>query len=203
MVSRETKFKIFAFVLICFSICMNFKVWIYDGYIVPYFKLWKIEREIIIKPTLISTFISLLILGGYVIRNIADIFNDCIKIAFIITDILFFSGFIAMFANSETIIFGISSQGLLLMIIVLMWIGLKSLLRYIILAFISASIFFISQLNKAMGFFGALYILCAFLSFSIQIYTNILPNVTNIKNEFFGNSKEKKTDENYELEDNY
>ena len=203
MVSRETKFKISAFVLICLSICMNFKVWIYDGYIVPYFNLWKIEKEIIIKPTLISTIISLLILGGYFIRNINDIFNDCIKIAFIIVDILFFSGFISMFANSETNIFGISSQGLLLMIIILMWIGLKSLLRYIILAFISASIFFISQLNKAMGFFGAIYILCAFLSFSIQIYTNILPNVGNLNKEFFGNSKDKKKDEKYELNDDY
>ena len=55
---------------------------------------------------------------------------------------------------------------------------------------------FLSQLNEAMGFFGALYILFAFLSFSIQIYTNILPNVSSFNSEFFG---QKKKNPEYEL----
>ena len=130
--------------------------------------------------------ISVFLFGGYIIRNMYDIFNDYLKIAFCIIDIIFFSGFIAMFASGETNILGFSSQGLLIMIIILMWIGLKSLLRYILLAFIASSILFISQINEAMGFFGAIYILSAFISFSIQIYTNILPNVTKLNSEFFG-----------------
>ena len=96
-----------------------------------------------------------------------------------------------MFSSSETIILGISSQSILLLIVVSMWIGLKSILRYIILIFIILSASFLGELNEAMGFWGALYILFAFLSFSIQVYTNILPNVSNINYEFYGLAKKK------------
>ena len=76
-----------------------------------------------------------------------------------------------------------------ILIIVLMWIGMKSLLRYIILVFIASSVYFVGQLNESMGFFGALYIIFAFLSFAMQIYTNILPNYNKIPSEFFGQIK--------------
>ena len=99
-----------------------------------------------------------------------------------------------MFSSSETIILGISPQSILLLIVVSMWIGLKSILRYLILIFIAFSASFLGELNEAMGFWGALYILFAFLSFSIQIYTNILPNVSNINYEFYGHAK-KNNDE--------
>ena len=70
--------------------------------------------------------------------------------------------------------------------VALMSIGVKSLIRYILLVFVASSTLFISQINEAMGFFGTIYILCAFSSFAIQIYTNIFPNITNFKSEFFG-----------------
>ena len=128
--------------------------------------------------------ISLFLFGGYIIRNLNEILNDFIKILFFIIDIIFFSGFIAMFADGKTNIFGFSSQGLILVMVALMWIGLKSLLRYILLVFVASSTLFISQINEAMSFFGTIYILCAFFSFAIQIYTNIFPNITNFKYEF-------------------
>ena len=106
-----------------------------------------------------------------------------------------------MFADKKTNFLGFSSQSLLILIIILIWIGMKSLLRYIILTFIFSSVYFIGQLNEAMGFFGALYIICAFLSFSIQIYTNILPNYNEISSEFFGIKKEKKVNLINELEE--
>ena len=197
MVSRENKFKIIAFILLVLSISLNFKGWIYD------YKLffWNRSTYINIKPSLITTLISLFLFGGYIIRNINLIFNDNIKIIFCIVDILFFSGFIAMFADKTTNFLGFSSQSLLLLMIVLMWIGMKSFLRYIILAFIASSVYFVGQLNEVMGFFGALYILFAFLSFLIQIYTNILPNYANIGSDFFvQRKKEGKLTEEEELE---
>ena len=148
MISREKRLIIIALVLVCLSISLNFKVWIYDYY---WLYLIPTKKVIIIKPTLITTMISVFLLGGYIIRNINDIFNDVIKILFCIIDIIFFSGFIAMFANSKTNIFGFSSQGLLVMAIILMWLGLKSISRYVILSFISLSTLFISQLNEVMG----------------------------------------------------
>ena len=119
--------------------------------------------------------ISLFLSGGYIIRNLNEILNVFIKILFFIIDIIFFSGFIAMFADGKTNIFGFSSQGLILVMVALMWIGLKSLLRYILLVFVASSTLFISQINEAMGFFGTIYILCAFFSFAIQIYSLISP----------------------------
>ena len=143
--------------------------------------------------------ISLFLFGGYIIRNLNEILNDFIKILFFIIDIIFFSGFIAMFADGKTNIFGFSSQGLILVMVALMWIGVKSLLRYILLVFVASSTLFISQINEAMGFFGTIYILCAFFSFAIQIYTNIFPNITNFKSEFFGPTRGGREDQDIQL----
>ena len=184
MISRENKFKIIAFILLVFSISLSFKGWIYDY---KFLYIWKTSKSkyINIKPSLMTTLISLFLFGGYIIRNINLILNDNIKIIFCMIDMLFFSGFIAMFADKTTNFLGFSSQSLLLLMIILMWIGMKSFLRYIILAFVASSVFFVGQLNEVMGFFGELYILFAFLSFSIQIYINILPNYANIGSDFF------------------
>ena len=195
MVNQENIFKIIAFFLIVISISLNFKVWVYDY---TFFGYNYYSKKISIKPTLITTMISLFLFGGYIIRNLNEILNDFIKILFFIIDIIFFSGFIAMFADG-TNIFGFSSQGLILVMVALMWIGLKSLLRYILLVFVASSTLFISQINEAMGFFGTIYILCAFFSFAIQIYTNIFPNITNFKSEFFGPTKEGREDQDIQL----
>ena len=183
MVKRENIFKIIALFLIVISISLNFKIWVYDY---TFYGYTYYSKNINIKPGLITTMISLFLFGGYIIRNINEILKDFIKIIFFIIDIIFFSGFIAMFADGKTNIFGFSSQGLILVMVALMWIGMKSLLRYIFLVFVASSTLFISQINEAMGFFGTIYILCAFFSFAIQIYTNIFPNITNFKSEFFG-----------------
>ena len=196
MVNRENIFKIIAFFLIAISISLNFKVWVYDYTFLGYNYY---SKKISIKPTLITTMISLFLFGGYIIRNLKEILNDFIKILFFIIDIIFFSGFIAMFADGKTNIFGFSSQGLILVMVALMWIGVKSLLRYILLVFVASSTLFISQINEAMGFFGTIYVLCAFFSFAIQIYTNIFPNITNFKYEFFGPTKEGREDQDIQL----
>ena len=52
--------------------------------------------------------------------------------------------------------------------------------------------FFISKVNEAMGYYGAIYILSAFFSFAIQIYTNILPKVVFNEKEYFGKKKIQK-----------
>ena len=196
MVNRENIFKIIVFFLIVISISLNFKVWVYDY---TFFGYNYYSKKISIKPTLITTMISLFLFGGYIIRNLNEILNDFIKILFFIIDIIFFSGFIAMFADGKSNIFGFSSQGLILVMVALMWIGVKSLLRYILLVFVASSTLFISQINEAMGFFGTIYILCAFFSFAMQIYTNIFPNITNFKYEFFDPTRERREDQDIQL----
>ena len=118
--------------------------------------------------------------------------DDYIKIVFYLLDLVFFAGFLSMTADSQTNILGFSSQSFLLHLIVLMWMGMRSLMRYVLLAFIGSSFMFLSRVNEAMGFNGSLYILLAFISFLIQIYTDILPKVQGMDKEFCGERKRKK-----------
>ena len=186
MANNTKILNIISFALLCVSICFNFKKWIYDYTFLGY----KIYSKVIdIKPTLLTSMYSVFLFGGYIIRNIHDIFKDYKKIIFYVFDLFFFSGFIAMFANGKTNILGFSSQSILLLLIVVMWIGMRSIIRYILLLFIASSFLFISKVNEAMGIFGSIYIFCAFFSFVIQLYTNILPNVRNINMEFCGKKK--------------
>ena len=198
MEENQNIYKIISFILLLISICFNFKEWVYDYKIFGY-KVF--SEEINIKPSLITTFISILLFGGYILRNKKDILSDSIKILFSIFDLLFFSGFIAMFANGDTNILGFSSQSVLFFTVVLIYIGINSFLRYIILIFIASSFLFISKVNQAMGIWGSIYILCAFASFVIQIYTNILPEIEFNKNDFFPEKekKEKDNNNNYQL----
>ena len=101
-----------------------------------------------------------------------------------------------MFANGDTNILGFSSQSILFLTVALIYVGINSLLRYIILIFIACSFLFISKVNQAMGIWGSIYILCAFASFLIQIYTNILPEIKFNKNDYFSEKEEKKVVEN-------
>ena len=48
-----------------------------------------------------------------------------------------------------------------------------------------------------MGYYGAIYILSAFFSIAIQIYTNILPKVAFNEKEYFGINRIQNDEENY------
>ena len=178
-----------SFILLIISICFNFCKWVYDYKIFGY-KIY--SEELNINPSFLTTLISILLFGGYILRNAEDIINDPRKIIFSILDLLFFSGFIAMFSNGNTNILGFSSQSVLFFTVILIHVGMKSILRYIILIFIASSFLFISKVNEAMGIWGSIYILCAFCSFIIQVYTNILPEIKITKDDYFSKMKENK-----------
>ena len=78
-----------------------------------------------------------------------------------------------------------------MLIIVLMYLGMRSLIRYLLVLFLTMVFFHISHVNDAMGFDGCIYMLSAFISFLIQIYLNILPKNKNesITRDFFGEKK--------------
>jgi hypothetical protein len=62
--------------------------------------------------------------------------------------------------------------------VALMWIGVKSLIRYILLVFVASSTLFISQINEAMDFLELFifYVLSSHLLYKyIQIYSQISP----------------------------
>ena len=82
-----------------------------------------------------------------------------------------------------------------------MLFGIRTFLRYIFLFFIACSFFFISKVNEAMGYYGAIYILSAFFSFAIQIYTNILPKVVFNEKEYFGENIQHAEENDYHEDD--
>jgi hypothetical protein len=187
--NKDSILKIISFILLCISISFNFRQYSYEKSFWGY-KIY--SQNIDIKPTLITTLFSLLIFGGYIIRNLNEIMDDYVKMVFYLLDLVFFAGFLSMTADSQTNILGFSSQSFLLHLIILMWMGMRSLMRYVLLAFIGSSFMFLSRVNEAMGFNGSLYILLAFISFLIQIYTDILPKVQGMDKEFCGERKRKK-----------
>ena len=185
---------IISLALLIISLVINLNDWIYDYYFFGY-NIY--SKKISIKPTLISSIIALLLFGGFITRNLEEMMNDHLIQLFFVLDLVFFSGFISLFSNGETNILGFSSQSLLFVIVILMWLGLRSLLRYVLLAFIICSIFFISQVNEAMGIYGALYIICAFFSFLIQVYQEILPKVEINEKDYLGLKENNESNENY------
>ena len=107
-------------------------------------------------------------------------------------DIFFYAGLLTVFNSKETFL-GISCQSFLYLMVVMTWIGMKSIIRYLYVIYIALSVFRISAVNQAMGVEGSIYILSAFFSILIQMHLNILPKVKNqnLYKDFFDEKKRK------------
>ena len=87
MEDNKDNYKIISFILLLISICFNFMQWVYDYKLFGY-KIY--SEQINIHPSLITTFISILLFGGYILRNKDYIMNDNTIIAFMVLDFIFF-----------------------------------------------------------------------------------------------------------------
>ena len=183
--NRERNLTIIAFTCLALSTSFNFRKYIYKNKILFFFNY---TEELNLEPSLISTLISILLFGGYIIRNLDDILKANIKFIFCIFDLFFFSGLISVFVRSKDNFMGFSPQALLLLMITLMWLGMKSMIRYLFISFVSLTFLYVSHVNDAMGFDGCIYLLSAFVSFLIQLYLNILPksNDQTLQDDFYG-----------------
>jgi len=185
---RNDILQIASFILLTISTNLNFKQYIYKN---KFLLIFEYSEALDLKPSLISTFLSILIFGGYIARNFKEIMDSNVKILFMFFDLLFFSGLISVFVRSKDTCLGFSPQALLLLIIVLMYLGMRSIIRYLLFIFITLVFVHISHVNDAMGFDGCIYMLFSFISFLIQIYLNILPKSKNesIGRDFFGEKR--------------
>ena len=185
MSKREEGLRLIAFSLIILSIYLNFKEYYYKSY-------YLFNHTLDLKPTAITTMVSILTFGGFMIRNLDAIFNDYFKMIFYALDIFFYAGLLTVFNSKETFL-GISCQSFLYLMVVITYIGMKSIIRYLYVIYIALSVFRISIVNQAMGVEGSLYILSAFFSILIQMHLNILPRVKNqnLYKDFFDEKKRK------------
>jgi len=180
--------QIASFILLTISTSFNFKQYIYKN---KFLLIIDYTETLNLKPSLTSTFLSILLFGGFIVRNLNEFMDKNARILFMILDILFFAGLISVFVKSEDNCLGFSPQALLLLIIVLMYLGMRSLIRYYLISFLTLTFFHISHVNDAMGFDGCIYMLSAFISFLIQLYLNILPinKKESITRDFFGEKR--------------
>ena len=137
--------------------------------------------------------ISVLTFGGFIIRNLDEIMKDEIKLTFWVLDMFFYAGLLTVFNSDKDIFLGIIYQSLLYLIVIMTWIGMRSITWYLYIIYCILSFIRIPLVNQAMGIDGAAYIFSAFWSLMIQMYLNILPRVKNenIHKDFFGEKKKE------------
>lgn len=195
---NKTQLIIFAFILGLIPFCLSLIDWSYEHEAsFFFFYTYNKKEKVIICPTLISTFVSISLMCGILIRNQKYIFNDYIRVSFIVLDILLFASIISIFVSQNTInFFGVSfsSQGLLIPCIILSWLGLKSIAKYVLLTMVALGIPAMSTANEGMGFYGAIFILAGFGSLIIQAFPlEIFGKNCYFADEFYGKSSKKRS----------
>ena len=84
---RNDILQISSFILLTISTSFNFKQYIYKNkllHIIDY------PKTLNLKPSLISTLLSILLFGGSIVRNLKEIMDSNARLLFMILDLLFF-----------------------------------------------------------------------------------------------------------------
>ena len=84
---RNDILQIVSFILLTLSTSFNFKQYIYKN---KYLLIFDYTEALDLKPSLISTFLSILLFGGYITRNLKEIMDSNVKLLFMVFDLFFF-----------------------------------------------------------------------------------------------------------------
>ncbi|MBQ4378820.1 MAG: zinc ribbon domain-containing protein [Treponema sp.] len=133
-----------------------------------------------IRPGALSTILAVLIYSSLVVRRIIQLdfttgrnLNSVMKIILHCLNILFIASFLSLFVSDQkTLFLGISPMAILYLGVILSWLGVKSIAGYVWIFLFILSIKRMSDIDVAMGFTGAIYILSAFLSIAFQFIPN-------------------------------
>lgn len=154
----------------------------------------RIEKDISIQATMFTAIAAVFIYGSYLIRY--DFFKKetaeqvIFSIVQTIVNVWALSGLCSMFVGNEiwNIPFiNISSFSFLLLIALLSWIGARCISGFLWIALIIIEISHITEINNAMGIYGALYIIFMFISLLLQM--SDIVHLQDFKNDFFGKTK--------------
>jgi hypothetical protein len=144
-----------------------------------------------LAPSFISTLASIVLLSSVAVRNKRMMFSSTVySITILVLDILFAASFLEFFVGGKpwSIPFlNITSQTFLIVAIVFSWIGMKSMAFYMWIILYVLAVSRMTTGNVAMGIFGVIYILCAFLSILFQATEMHELCGFSIKEDFFGN----------------
>lgn len=147
-------------------------------------------------PQLVSTMFAIGIFCGLFLRFNKEMFNTIPKVIICIFDILFLSSFTCVFVSDK---FGFA---FLIGGLAFSWIGMRSIAGFSWIILIICSIPRLLSVSRDMGFFGAIYILCPFISFAGQVFwlDMIKFDFKELKNEFFGMQSQIQSDVNSSVE---
>ena len=149
----------------------------------------KIEKDVSVQATMLTAIAAVFIYGSYLLRynffkkdSAEQVFFSVVQA---ILNIWAISGLCSMFVGNEVWnvpVLNINSQTCLLLIILLSWIGARSISGFLWIILVIIGISHITEISEAMGIYGALYIVMFFISLLLQLTDTV--HLEDFKNDF-------------------
>ena len=185
--------RLLAFLLMLFSVLLSFNEYEVIKDISFWGKSFGTKKEVAsIAPGFISTLFSCALFAVFMLRRAFNM-SDTNKADYLIlvVDILFVSSFMTTLVEGKEIpLLGVSPQSFLIGAFLFSLLGLRSLSGWALIIVLLFSMGTLSRVNSCMGAWGAFYVLCGFLSLSIQIvklkYCLIGVSLNLLKDDFRG-----------------
>jgi hypothetical protein len=141
-----------------------------------------------IAPSLISALAGIFLYLSIVVRGRINLFSNVYETVIVVLNILFCASFLEMFFPKEPWnipLLNISSQAFLVIAIIFSWIGMRSFAGFIWIGLFLMALSRIVGLNMAMGLWGVVYIMTAFVSIGLQLKDHV-HLLSDFKNDFIG-----------------
>ena len=161
--------------LISESVIISFKLFDYKA--TKWF-FFTSNEKLNIAPNMLTLLITMFFALSLYFRNHITISNIPKSIIINVFNILFFSSLISVLFSNEYYYIPLigetsfTSQSLCLFLLVLSWVGMKSINIFIIPLLVLLSLGRVGEVNKAMGIVGIFYLLFAYVSILLQIIDN-------------------------------
>lgn len=137
------------------------------------FFLFDTTHNVCLSPTFFSAIASIFIVYPVFSKGKADITNNhsMINIFLLVLDISVVATFTSTLFTADNLIPGIPLNGYTLLIsgIVLSWLGIRSISKFIWIILIICSLTRMTKVDNAMGFLGFVYVVLTFLGIMFQV----------------------------------
>jgi hypothetical protein len=155
------------------------------------FLKWTEQIHFSFRPSFLSTLMAILIYASIVIRRRKLIFKNVYDTVITVLNILFCASFLSIFFGDKAWnipLINISSQTIVYIAILASWICMSAIAGFIWMFLFIIAIPRIAAGNIAMGLYGVVYILSAFLSLGFQA-DNVGDAFSLLKSDFFSAAK--------------
>lgn len=144
------------------------------------------EERLETWPGFLSTFFATIIYMGSIVRNKKEMFKNPINTVMCVLNVLFISCLLNTFINKDFVILnGLNAWSILIIAIALSWVGMRTISGYAWLVLLIGAATQVTKADKAMAGWGAVFLICAFISAGNQIYSGFLVvNTKDLKKEF-------------------